>query len=229
MKRAGFSFFAVMAVALFVFLNFSLWAADAWKVKKYTEWTESEATQVLQRSPWANTESVVTGMSQAGSSEFGTNSGQRSSPQSAEDTNAINLTVAWYSAMPVREAHARLASMHHRASEDQLKQFLQPVTEVCLITVAGPYSQPFIDAHKEQLIKKTYLQAKGKEKIYATDYTPPSAASRLAIFRFPRTVNNVPIFTEADKDVEFVTDLGNFKVRSHFTPKKMIFGDQFTF
>jgi hypothetical protein len=231
MKNSRFHYCAAIVVALMVMLSLLLWAADAWKTKNYTEWSEADANQVLNRSPWANTESVATGFS--GIPEHETEAvGSVSRPSGlggADDMNSINYTVAWYSSAPVRQAHARLASLKGKATEDQLKQFLEPVADVCLITVAGGNRKPFIEANKEKLLKKTYLQVKGKEKIYATEFAAPTATSRLAVFQFPRTVNGAPIFVEADKDVEFVTDVGAFKIRSHFTPQKMIFNGAFTF
>jgi hypothetical protein len=222
---------ATIALIVFIVMSVILWAADPWKGKSYSEWSDVEAHQVLEHSPWANVVSVMTGGGRMDnpSDSGGGSAGVRAAPQVSDDTSTADFTVAWYSSVPVREAHARLASMRSKTSEEQLKQFLQPVTDVCLITVTSRYQKPLMDANKETLLKKSYLQIKGKDKVYATDYSAPSAQSRLAIFQFPRVVNGTPILTEDDKDVEFVADLGPFKVRSHFTPKKMLFDGKFTY
>jgi hypothetical protein len=231
MKKTHVFLRAMTAFTVLIVMTVILWAADPWKGKKYTEWSDIEAHQVLEHSPWANVVSIVTGgrMDAPSDSAAGGSGGVRGAPQVSDDTNTSDFTVAWYSSVPVRDAHARLASMRGKIPEEQLKQFLEPVADVCLITVTSRYQKPLMDANKETLLKKTYLQVKGKDKVYANDYSAPSAQSRLAIFQFPRSVNGTPILTEEDKDVEFVADLGQFKVRSHFTPKKMIFDGKFTY
>lgn len=220
-----------MCGVLLLGLTLSLWAAEAWKTKKYTEWSESDAMQVLERSPWGATVSVIIGAvpSMDDSSESTLGSRPTAQPPT-DDTNSTNFMVAWYSSVPVREAQARLALLHKRANEQQVSQFLQPVTDACLITVSGAYLRPFLRMDKEKMLKGSYIQVKGKNKIYATDYTPPKPGqSNLALYQFPRTLDGKPVLTAEDKDVQFVTDLGAFRVHARFSPKKMIFDGVFTY
>jgi hypothetical protein len=228
MKKTAFPVLTAAALALLLVMAGALWAAEVWKSKKYTDWTDADAMQVLERSPWGNIVSVMTGANpQAPDYDSGPTS---------RNTDVINdkgptedYTVAWYSSLPVREAHARLAELRGRATKEQLQQFLQPVTDVCLIAVRARTQDRLMKANKDQLLKKTYLQVKGKEKVYATDFTAPPTPMGQALFQFPRTTNGTPILTEEDKDVEFVTDLGEYRIRAHFTPKKMIFDGKFTY
>jgi hypothetical protein len=231
MKKRSFKNLFGLVLSILLIMTLSLWAAEPWKTKKSTEWSVQEALQVLNHSPWANTESVVTGMSFMDGQSTPGGMGQKPRPQTGgDDLSTAEYSVAWYSATPVRQAHARLASLNNRASEDELKGFLQPVTEVCNISIKGNYLKPFFEADKEAVIKKTYLLVKGKEKIYATDYTPPaSARAGLVLFHFPRSLNGAPILNENDKDVEFGTEVGGIRVRSHFTPKRMIFEGAFAY
>lgn len=220
----------IFVLSVLVLLTLTLWAAEPWKDKKYTEWSEKEAEQILERSPWATAVTIPTGMSSTSDRGQGSGAGGRgSSQQPGDDMNMIDFTVAWYSSAPVREAHARLALMHAKASEDQIRQFLQPVSNVCLITVTGPYQRILMAENKDEMMKKAYLQVKGKEKVFATDYTPPSPQSRLAIFQFPRSLDGAPLLAEADKDVEFVAPLKSFSIRAHFTPKRMIYNDALSY
>jgi hypothetical protein len=228
MKKNTFGFLTPTSFGLLLVMAGTLWAADAWKSKKYTDWSDAEAMQVLERSPWANVVSVMTGTNPQ-SPDYDSSPSNRTTDAINENDRTQGYTVAWYSSIPVREAHARLAELRGRATKEQLEQFLQPVTEVCLIAIRGRSQDRLMKANKEQLLKKTYLQVKGKEKVYATDFTAPSTPTAQAIFQFPRTVNGVPILTEDDKDIEFVTDLGEYRVRAHFAPKKMIFEGKFTY
>ena len=228
MRKTGPFLWTIKVLAMLIVLTIALWAAEAWKTKNYTEWSDSEAMQVLERSPWGNVVNVMIGINSQ-SSDLGTSRGSRSSEATDDNRQTEEYTVAWYSSVPVREAHARLAVLRGRATKEQLEQFLQPVTEVCLIAVRGRNQDRLMKANKEQLLKKTYLQVKGKEKVYHSDYNAPSTPTGQAIFQFPRTVNGAPILSETDKDVEFVTDLGEYRVRAHFTPKKMIFDGKFTY
>lgn len=224
--------FLVSAFVFLAVLTVALWAADAWKVKKYTEWSDSEALQVLHSSPWATTVPVVTGINPLLPGESNTGpGGARPSGQVDEDTTrTTDYEVAWYSSVPVREAQARLALLKNLSTEEQIKRFLEPVTELCLISVSGRFPKTFLAANKEDLLKKTYLQVRGKDKVYATNVVPPSSPQgRMAIFQFPRALNGVPILSEEDKDVEFVADLEGYKIRAHFAPKKMVFDGKFTY
>ncbi|MBZ5536818.1 MAG: hypothetical protein LAO31_12765 [Acidobacteriia bacterium] len=228
MKKNTFAFLTPTSFALLLVMAGALWAADVWKSKKYTDWSDAEAMQVLERSPWANVVSVVTGTNPQ-SPDYDSSPSNRNIDAINDNGRTEDYTVAWYSSMPVRQAHARLAELRGRATKEQLEQFLQPVTDVCLIAVRGRNQDRLIKANKEQLLKKTSLQVKGKEKVYASDYTVPPTPTAQAIFQFPRTVNGAPILAEDDKDIEFVTDLGVYRVRAHFTPKKMIFEGKFTY
>lgn len=228
MKKNTFVFLALTSFALLLVIAGALWAADVWKSKKYTDWTDAEAMQILERSPWASVVSVVTGTNPQ-SPDYDSSPSNRNTDAINDNGRTDNYTVAWYSSIPVRQAHARLAELRGRATKEQLEQFLQPVTDVCLIAVRGRNQDRLIKANKEQLLKKTYLQVKGKEKVYASDYTAPPTPSAQAILQFPRTVNGAPILSEDDKDIEFVMDLGEYRVRVHFTPKKMIFDGKFNY
>lgn len=220
---------ALLFLILILGLTLSLVAADVWKTKKYTEWTEQEALQILKRSPWADQESMVAGMNSELPGSSTTAAGRRSQANSANDVDMAEYNVAWYSATPVRQAHARLASLKNRVKPEDLEQFLAPIGDVCFITVTGQLQRRLEEADKEELLKNTYLQVRGKDKIFATDYQPPSATSRLAIFQFPRTVSNALIFTENDKAVEFNSSVGGVRIHASFSPKKMIFEDKLNF
>jgi len=245
----------LLCLPLLAGLTLSLWAVEVRKTKKYTEWTESEVGQILSHSPWVNTEAVRADISvsndvpsskvpagvRAGRQPDQNTSGNSkdlwscsagnvgSSRQPEQDTSTLSYTVMWYSATPVRQAIARRASLRNLATEEQLKQFLQPVGDVCLIAVSGDIQQLLMQANQADVLKRTYLQVRGKDKIFATNFKSPSSASLPAIYEFPRNIQGAPIFTENDKDVVFSSDLGTIRIESCFIPKKMIFEDKLVF
>lgn len=239
----------LLCLPLLAGLTLSLWAVEVRKTKKYTEWTESEVGQILSHSPWVNTEAVPAGISvpndvpsskvPAGrqpdqnpsghSKELWSCSVGAPSRQPDQDTSTLSYTVMWYSATPVRQAIARRASLRNLATEEQLKQFLQPVEDVSLIAVSGDIQQLLMQANQADVLKRTYLRVRGKDNIFATNFKPPSSASGPAIFEFPRNIQGAPIFTENDKDVVFSSDLGTIRIESCFIPKKMIFEDKLVF
>src|SRR6185312_7044457 len=83
-------------------------AADFWNSKPYTKWSQSDAARMLTDSPWAKTTTLNVG-SIAGRSRGG--------PQTVNDSQVepmIHYAVTIRSAMPVRQAHVRMAAFANK-------------------------------------------------------------------------------------------------------------------
>src|SRR5579862_6399667 len=64
-------------------LSFSLFAADFWTSKPFTQWSEKEAQRMVESSPWAKPVSVAMG---GGEAQRGSGSNRRSMNEAGADS-----------------------------------------------------------------------------------------------------------------------------------------------
>ena len=106
---------------LFWSSNCAVPAADFWAEKDFTTWSPQQIDKMLTDSPWAKKATIVVGSLREGGDLGGFQSGgagvgggggagRDSDAGGSEFTGVrrINVTVAWISALPVRQAIARL-------------------------------------------------------------------------------------------------------------------------
>jgi len=135
---------------------------------------------------------------------------------------SIALTVAWESALPVKQALARRKFGAEAATSAEAKKFLDEDPGY-LIAVAGipdAIVQASAAHGKAALLQRTSLSAKGKPQLHASgvEVGPPGKVTEV-IFTFPK---NAP-FGIDDKDVEFSTQFGAIAVRYKFHLKDMLY------
>ena len=135
-------------------------------------------------------------------------------------TPAIQLIVIWQSALPVKQAAAKLKYGAEAATSPDAKSFLEREEKSYIISVDGlpTYIQPRDEQAKQLLLKQTTLAAKGKEALVPTDVQFQKDGKNVdAYFAFPRS------FNADDKEVEFVTKAGPIGVKQKFNLKNMMF------
>jgi hypothetical protein len=224
---------------------FSLFAADPWQSKPFTEWSDKDVQKILSGSPWARSVTIgggpgdnvptpersgnrPAGMNSAGDTGAmgpstigpeGSRDRSRDAIPSGIDTGSIVLTVLWQSAMPVKQALVRRRFGVEGAVSVDAKKMLDE-NAVYLISVSGlTPAMARAPQAKSEILTRTTLLVKGKEPLHATDIlVSPSGKVTEAIFVFPKTVP----FALEDKDVEFSTQLGAVVVRSKFHLKDMV-------
>src|SRR5215203_4552745 len=98
----------------------ALIAADFWEDKDFTTWSPQQVEKMLSDSPWAKKATIVLGSLREGQASggfssggagFGGGGGGRDSDGGGGEFSGvrrITVTVAWISALPVRQAIARL-------------------------------------------------------------------------------------------------------------------------
>ena len=141
---------------------------------------------------------------------------------SASITPAIPVLVAWQSALPVRQALAKLKYGAEAATSAEAKTLLDAEQQFYIIRVSGlpGYIQPHDDQAKQAIVKLSMLNTKGKEPLAAMDVQfAPDKQSVDAYFIFPRMTP----FTLDEKEVEFVTKAGPIGVKYKFNLKNMVF------
>jgi hypothetical protein len=225
-------------LAAFVFLfAFTLWAADFW-TKPYTDWTDKEVQKIGNSSPWAKEFNVALGggggAPGGGSGKRGGGGGGQNNPASAnaEDPGglggggagtSLTLYIRWQSALPVKEAVARVKYGAQVGSSPDAKQYLATEEPNYVIVIdglnRGMIGAGDADAMKKTLLDQTALVIKGKELIKAIDFRLVGQGRISAVFAFPKTN---PIDVD-DKEVEFQTKLGTVSIREKFRLKDMMF------
>lgn len=217
---------------------FSLFAADSWQSKPYTEWNDKDVQKILSSSPWVHSVTISgdsarsygdlsainqvnhpAGMPSATGPGSGQGRDRMGDGDIAGPETHITFTVLWQSAMPVKQALVRRRFGAEAVGSVDAKKFLDE-TPGYVIAVSGPISEKDrAPQAKAEILQRTTLSVKGKDSVRATDMVVnPSGKVTEAVFVFPK---GTP-FTLEDKEVEFSTQFGPVTVKNKFHLKDMV-------
>lgn len=200
--------------------------------KPYTEWSEKDALKVLNNSAWAQTQTVTdtslafqSPSSNAGAGGNTRGGGPTNSNTRSNDLVNINFRVRLFSAKPVREAFSRMIELQQEeklsdAMQAQLKDLVEAKFDQHIIVTITPDSSAAAKKLNESVAalrrasvadfkNNTYISVKGKERLFLTDYQPPSKDGFGAKFIFPRQVDGQPYITQEGGEIFFRTELGS--------------------
>lgn len=136
-------------------------------------------------------------------------------------TPALPLLVTCRSALPVRQALAKVKYGADAATSPDAKKLVEDPQQYYIISVAGlpAYIQPRDDEAKQALIKQSSLGAKGKDSLAPVDIQfAPDGRNLDAFFIFPRMVQ----FSADDKEIEFAARAGGLALKQKFNLKNMV-------
>jgi hypothetical protein len=136
-------------------------------------------------------------------------------------TPALPLLVTCRSALPVRQALAKVKYGGEAATSPDAKKLVEDPQQYYIISVAGlpGYLQPRDDEAKQALIKQSSLSAKGKDTLAPVDIQfGPDGRNLDAYFIFPRMVQ----FGAEDKEIEFAAKAGGLTIKQKFNLKNMV-------
>lgn len=151
---------------------------------------------------------------------------------------AMNLTLRWYSALPIKQAFARAQFGDQAESTAELAELLAPEVNYIIIGVSGlPARMTRIPPDRRQAVvdrlrAESVLKIKGREpialqavqmrkdQVHLLNARTGQSGFEL-IYVFPRPTSN-PI-TVKEKNIEFVTRLMGRKVSKKFKLKDMVF------
>jgi hypothetical protein len=181
--------------------------------KPYNEWSEKEATKVLNDSAWGQTQTVTDTSNMTGNNTVA--SGQ----SRISDVTYINFRIRFLSAKPIRQAFSRIIELQQKGQlSEQLSKQLDGLAnadfpDYTIISVlcdspsqSSQLQKANADFHKfttNELKPNTWLQAKGGEKIFLQEYQAPRRDGLGARFIFPRTVNGKPILLPESGEIVF--------------------------
>jgi len=225
-------------------------AAEFWKDKEFTAWSPQEVTKMLTDSPWSRAVSVVSfdsslaarvgglsggivgmgvgsrgGRGSAGGGVGGDGAGNIGGGSFMAPALRARVAVRWASALPVKLASSRrqppgndgIAETGPSLEQDE------PFYRVAVADIPQHFTEVVGD--RWDLQEVTLLKRKNREPIRPVEIHFTPMKDRLTIeFHFPRT----DAITIEDAEVEFLTVLGETKVRETFKLRDMMFRDRLT-
>jgi hypothetical protein len=217
---------ALAGAVAFLLASAALTAADFWEEKDFTIWSPQQVEKMLTDSPWAKKATIVAGSLREGGDLGGFQSGGAGvggGGGAARDSDAggseftgvrrITVTVAWISALPVRQAIARLrAGVDAPVLPDDKR--LPEEEAFYVVAVAGLPIRVAQAATLNEVLAKTALKSKRKEPIKPADIriVPESKQTVRVEFVFPKST----AIDLEDKEVEFVTKMGDADIAKKF-------------
>lgn len=206
-----------------------------WNKKPYTEWTEKEATKLLNDSPWAQTQTLTDTSQMTGQGRV-TDPGQ----SRIAEVYSVNYRIRFLSAKPVRQAISHLMEMKNREKISaelaaRLTAFASAdFPDYVVITVLAESDkasrllqqsqQAFYKLNTNQLVNNTYLLAGGGQRVFVKEYQPPGSDGLGARYIFPRIVNSKAIITPESGEVLFHSEpLGSTVLNTRYKVKEMMF------
>jgi hypothetical protein len=230
-------FFAIKVTA--ALLVCSLAASAQYDNKPYIEWSEKEATKIMNDSPWSQTHTLVDT-----SKAFNTSRGRRSASSTASSVVKVNFRVRFLSSRPVRQAISRLALLHDTKMPEQMYGRLKALAEapfpdyvVVAVTCDSDRGSDMLQQANETLRRattavlanKTYLITNTGQRIYLKEYQPPRNDGFGARFIFPRIIDGKEMITAQNGEVVFHTEMaGGSELNSGVTTSDTAVGYGFT-
>ena len=222
---------STLRTALIILLGAGLlWAAEPWKEKPYTEWTQKDVEKIAQDSPWAHVVTVL-GAGAPGESAIARSEVSGTAPLSDASSGpqgGVKYLVQWASALTLRQARVRSAQLAGRENAEESAAILAVTPPYYILAVAGPNLSAF-DAMKEEGTKAaTYLELKQSKKRISPDavqfFRQGEWLTQVIIF-FPREAEATPLIGPTESKVEFHCRVGKSELEAGFDLRKMVTQD----
>jgi hypothetical protein len=227
------------AVAVAALALMPLGAADFWQEKKFSEWSEKQARRILDDSPWARPVAISDG--RRGGMRSGDGGGRDlsddtspspsraprrggSRAQPPEAPPAVMSVLRWHTALPVKQAVARIRfGDAAETAPDAVKMLSREEKQYVLGVTNLPGS--VLREGKDSLKPNIRLRLKGKPEIPVADIQTDRQGNRLTLYLFfPKGQEGNPVIEASDGEVEVVMKLGEMKISRKFKLKEMMFG-----
>ncbi len=208
-------------------------AADFWEEKEFTAWSDRNVEKMMSNSPWAKRLTVVFprpptsggGGGRSGAAAVPIAGGAPGADRGGGNmrTSAqTRLVIQWRSALPVRQALLRGQIGEGGTVEPEAQALLDQSLPGYYVVVTG-VPREFGRLTSDVLMAEARLERKGKSPIVAVQARPTGDGRAVAlVYIFPK---DDAIVLE-DKDVEFVTKVGDTTIKKKFKLEDMVFNDQ---
>ena len=221
----------------------ALAAADFWDEKDFTAWSETDVEKMLTDSPWSRKIAIALrgpgaggrggrggggGFGGAGGGRRGVDGaggGRRGADRFDAAPRRMTFTVSWRSALPVKQALVRSQIGVDAPISREQRQFLTQLEPFYVVVVAGlPRQFARMAQNRNALMAETILKRQDKDPISPEDLVVfvENGETVTLQYHFPRDDE----ITLEDKDVEFITKLGQVEVKQKFKLEDMVFAEQ---
>lgn len=217
------------------------WASDPWKDKEYKSWTQDDVEKVLYESPWVKMVEMgapwlkgpthyLTPLPSDCNGRPDLTKGEKTPTSWAMGAteSIVIFQVTWQSSRTVRAAMLRQGVLCGRADAERGDELLNEPPDDFIITVHAPDMTPYDNSDEDSLIKSSYLMSRktrkkiSPESVQIARYGNSKSVYMLTL-KFPKkTGAGEPIFSPAEKEIEFASEAGKFQLRTRFQPQKML-------
>ena len=205
--------------ALWVAVGLSVVAADFWDEKPFRSWSDNEVKKMLTDSPWADEVAVALPPQLRLTREDSGFRGGGREPGGFTDRSRVRMSVSWRSARPVKQALLREQIGEGVELSPENLAYLERDTRFYIIGVLG-VPNAVRDIPTDQVRAESFLEPNDKPPILADDVLlDRQQGGLLLLVAFPKTD---PLTLE-DRDVEFMTKLGDFSIKKKFRLRDMVF------
>lgn len=234
-------FMSLMAGCVLV-SGFAL-AAEFWERKEFTEWTDKEIRKILTDSPWARTVELALAMPSAGEGggrmrmpggggggmgggdleEGGGMPRMGGEGVAAGPMPTVSVQLRWVSALPVKQAIARVRFGEEAATSPEARQMLERQETHYILAVAGVPAR-WIGQDFDALKERAELRVKGHEPLHPAQVQGQRRERAAELYlAFPRGANGGFDITPEDKEIEVVIKLAERTIRSKFKLSQMMY------
>ena len=213
--------------ALWVVVGIGVAAADFWEDRPFRSWSDKDVEKMLTDSPWADEVAVplpprLPSPGRGGGGGFtaaaGGRGGGRGDRMRFSDQRRARMAVSWRSALPVKQALLREQIGEGAELSAENEEYLERDTGFYVIGVLGVPPQ-FARISTDEVRLESFLEAKDKSPIPADDVLFQRAEDGvLLLVAFPK----IDPLTLEDRDVEFITKLGDFSIKKKFKLRDMV-------
>ena len=235
---------AARILGVWILAGAALVAADFWDEKDFTTWSDKEVEKMLTDSPWAKRVRVPIGGpgSGGGFSPFSReetyrrtsaagdgraapddNSGRARGDGFAAAPRRVALTVSWRSALPIKQALVRAEAGIGAPIPPTQQPFLAQLEPLYVVSVSGIPRQLGQGVNRDTLLAHTTLEREDGDPIVAEHVEPTLKDDETVVLEFA-FLRDDPI-TLLDRNVVFVTKLGEVEIKRSFNLQEMVFGD----
>ncbi len=205
----------------------ALAAADFWEEKDFTTWSDKEAAKMLTDSPWAKKAVVMLGgLNPEAPAGFQGGAVPECGGAQFQGIRRFDVTVAWSSALPLKQALIRLRVGLDTAIPAEGQEMLDKEELFYTLSVVN-LPQPFsaLTQMQDAVQAATMLKRKNGDSIAPAEigFFRESEQTIQVVYQFPKS----DAITLDDEEVEFITKLGpDNEIKKKFKLKDMVFGGQ---
>jgi len=220
----------VLLVAVFAF-GTSLLMAQFWKNRSFTEWNDTQVERILENSPWAQSTAVtVRAASEGGSSgdmgilAFGFQRGGGGGGISTPDMPTPTMVVVrWESALPVRQALARMHFGSEAGTSQESLEYLGRTPSSYVLRIVGIPGGGGLGS-PESLAAGARLTPRNQEPIQAIQAQLERAGRGVDLFLvFSKQPPDGHTFTVDDRNVQVEVDTETIELRRRFNLNDMVY------